>query len=134
MKKQLLLFIFCLLAFTALAQKTRVSGKIINTGKDYLTIRSLVRDFRAAVKINDDGSFDYVTDQIRQPFVAEINAGKILFQVFLAPGYDLKIAGDGLNNQSLNKTLVFSGTGEKSNGYWKDYGIAFGEDTVTWEN
>ena len=134
MKKQLLVFIFCVLAINAIAQKTRISGKFSNANFTKLTIGSFFEEFKDTIKINVDGSFSYETDQIREPLTVNLYNDKLILYAFVAPGYDLKIDGDGSNYKALNKTINYSGLGGKSNTYWKDVILAFQSDTVKWIN
>ena len=134
MKKQLLVFILCALTVSAVAQRTKISGKFSNNSFTTLTIASLFEEFKDTIKVNKDGSFSYETDKIKEPLTVNLYSNKLFFYAFLAPGYDLKIEGDGSDDVALDKTLKYSGLGAKSNAYWKDITLAFNYDTVKWMN
>lgn len=127
MKKVLAsLFIFLCFGNYVSAQKAKlqpliIQGKITNSPERMLKIffedenDKLLMD---TIKLNDAGEFYLKTFKIKKAQRTSIQQNSTqLNGIFVAPGYNLTITGDGSNFLSLFKSKKISGIGSESNQY-----------------
>lgn len=127
------LLFFCFLAFNSFSQQTRIHGKLINCTNRVLELTPSTGNFKDSIFVDADGSFDYLTDKIKEPFRANItNRKQIQIQLFLAPGYDLLLNADVKDYATAKSTLAYSGVGAKTNSYWQKIMANFKPDTTKW--
>jgi hypothetical protein len=134
MQKWILVLILLDITSIANAQKTRLTGNIANTTAKRLVVETFFEEFKDTLAIGSDGSFEYETTKIKAPLTLKLHTDKLTFYAFLAPGYDLKINGNGLDYYTFINTISYSGLGSKSNAYWKDVMQALQRDTLNWIN
>lgn len=98
-----------------------LQGKITNCPEKILKIffedenDKLVID---TIKLNNTGEFYLKTYKIKKPQRTSIQQNSIqLNNIYVAPGYNLTITGDGLDYLSLLKSKKISGIGSESNQY-----------------
>lgn len=127
------------------AQNTRLEpltlqGKIINSPEKMLKIffwdenDKLIID---TIKLNDTGEFYLKTFKISKPQRTSIQQNRIqLNGIFVAPGYNLTITGDGSDFKSFFKSKKITGIGSESNQYRMkiDSFYAIKRDTTQWYN
>ena len=66
----------------------------------------------------ENGSYYLRTSKIHEPQITDIYSnGPRLRELYLAPGYDLVITGNGIDNYALSKSVSFSGYGSRANTY-----------------
>lgn len=117
-----LLAAFLLLTLTLHAREqepTVIEGRIVNTTRDFFTIfiadESGLGDLDT-IPLQKDGSFRYLTTNITFPRkVSLMNPDIQLNDFYIAPGYQLKITGDGSDFITLLKTAKIEGA--ESNRY-----------------
>lgn len=117
-----LLAAFLLLTLTLHAREqepTVIEGRIVNTTRDFFTIfiadESGLGDLDT-IPLQKDGSFRYLTTNITFPRkVSLMNPDIQLNDFYIAPGYQLKITGDGADFITLLKTAKIGGA--ESNRY-----------------
>lgn len=133
MKRISLLIGCCLFIVQAIAQKTKISGRLLNCKDRVLELVPSTGNFKDSVLVNPDGTFTYETNEIKTPFRAGLtNRKQIQIQLFLAPGYDLQLTADVKDYATANATLNYTGIGSKSNAYWKLNRANIKPDTVKW--
>ncbi len=133
-----LYFSNCISAQNAKLEPLILQGKITNSPEKTLKIffedenDKLVID---TIKLNDAGEFYLKTFKIKKPQRTSIQQNSTqLNGIFVAPGYNLTITGDGSNFLSLFKSKKITGIGSESNQYRIkiDSIYAVKKDTTRW--
>lgn len=134
MKRIFIFSVICALALNVVAQqKTIISGKLLNCTDRMLELVPSTGNFKDSIRINPDGTFNYITTKITAPFRANLtNRKQIQIQLFLAPGYNLQLNADVKDRLLAKSTLTYQGLGSKTNTYWKEIQANFKPDTVKW--
>ncbi|MCO5287141.1 MAG: TlpA family protein disulfide reductase [Chitinophagaceae bacterium] len=100
------------------APSVQVSGKIRNFSNQEIKITAA--GINATILTDSAGVFKYHTDKLTQPGYAIMQFGtNAQLDLYLAPGYDIKVSGNALNTQTLYNSLILSGVGAQTNQYWK---------------
>jgi thiol-disulfide isomerase/thioredoxin len=87
------------------------------------------------IRLNDAGEFYLKTFKIKKPQRTSIQQNRMqINNIFVAPGYQLTITGDGTDFLSLFKTKQITGIGAESNQYRvkMDSLYAFKKDSLSW--
>jgi len=113
--------------------KITIVGKLTNCKDTIIWLqRSIMNDasFKEKITVNKHGYFSYTTKNIKEPLQATItNYRKICIPVYLAPTYNMQIAGDV---EDLANTLTYSGIGASSNKFEKVYHLIFSRKVPEW--
>ena len=115
-----------------------IQGQITNCPEKYLRI--FFRDINGQIlidtlKLDESGNFYLKTYKLTAPQQTSIQQKNIqINDIFVAPGYNLTITGNGKDFRSLFKSKTISGTGSESNRYrfMLDSIIALRKDTTSW--
>ncbi|WP_158607176.1 TlpA disulfide reductase family protein [Pontibacter oryzae] len=120
MKKLTPLLATLLLLFThqLLAQgKAVISGKITNPLDDYVALVTYANPLIPDEKVTEvelDGDSFRIEVPVQEATVAELLHGDEVVQVYLEPGYDLKLT---VNGGKFFKTIKYNGKGANENNY-----------------
>lgn len=128
MRKLLLGIVIILLgATTVSAQQATISGKVdsLKSNKLFLYQKDLIGQFTFTVDtipVSEDGTFKKSIPLSEPAYFMLMSSekgkfGAIRTQMFLAPGYDLKIVGKAKWGQLYLENVSFSGTGADANIY-----------------
>ena len=98
-----------------------IEGKLENNKSDqlFITYTDIPGIFvNDTIEVNSDGSFNYSTTKCKRPQLVSLQ-GRYTFinDIFLAPGFDLKIYADVSSFEVTNETLVIEGVGKESNAW-----------------
>lgn len=126
MKAKLILLVLLLNTIVLFAQQKGIKpliiqGKLSNCPETSLMIYFYDehdQEVMDTIKLAADGSFYLKTYKIRKPQLTNIWQKRIqVNNVFVTPGYDLTITGNGANFDSLLHTVKITGLGAQSNRY-----------------
>jgi len=126
MKTSLLfLFLFCISSILD-AQNNKpntltISGKIDNFNSKFIFLQYLDDNYMQAkdtILVESDGTFRFQTTKITNPKCANLFGKEIYIQnVFIAPGFDLKITGDAKDWKQFILTKKIAGLGANANAF-----------------
>ncbi len=120
----LLFFIFSLIYLNNSAQSKNllkpliIKTKIENCSDPYLELLLADKENTDTLWLQKDGYYHLTTYWIKGPLETVIVSKNLQIQnLLVAPGYNLTITGDGIDNYTLAKTKRFRGIGAESNRY-----------------
>jgi thiol-disulfide isomerase/thioredoxin len=105
------LFFYCISSVFAQDNHLKLLVNIDHRSGDLLTINTSRKNPKN-IKINSDGFFNDTLSV--KPGIYQMFDGAKFVEMFLKNGYDLTVTYD---TEQIDKTLVFSGTGEEENKY-----------------
>jgi thiol-disulfide isomerase/thioredoxin len=126
MKKLILILSIVIFPNVLLAQQAKpqpliIKGRITNCPEKQLTMFFVDANQQLAMdtmKLDKDGNFYLKTYKIKNPQKTIIKQNSVQIRdIYVAPGYDLTITGDGSDFITLLKTKKIAGIGGKSNRY-----------------
>lgn len=127
MKKSLLfLFLFCVSSILDAQNNKKlstltISGKIDNFDSKFLLLQYLDDNYlhvKDTIQVESDGSFRFQTPKITNPKCAYIFGKEVYIQnLFIAPGFDLKITGDAKDWNLFMSTKKITGLGANVNAF-----------------
>lgn len=127
MKKSFINLLLLCLCHSVFAQQPgkhlplTIQGKITNTTERMMKI--FFEDENGlmtidTIRLNDAGEFNFKTYHITRPQRTSIQQNNLqINRIYVAPGYNLTITGDGTDYLTLLKTRKISGTGAITNSY-----------------
>lgn len=119
MKKMIAFLCALTVSTVALAQKTvTFKAEIANRNGDVLYIKDNKNQTLQEIKVNDKGVFESTFEVPEGDYV--MYDGVEYAQLFLKPGYDLKLKMDA---KKFDESLVFKGTGSNENNFLAKIGM-----------